>query len=150
MKRFYHPLTLFPVLLAFGIIISAAPSLSSAQPLDEAGAPAPLPQEQVVLPASPEPWAASGHPVGDTIARGIDFLLTPVYGAGACAWFSVFEPPDPRSITELTMINCPPDLQTLIAPEPPAPSPQPAPSQPSAPQPPALDEVPAPSQQTPQ
>jgi len=144
MKRLYQSFFVPSLLLTFLFILSGPPSQSFAQPLDDEYASAPLPQDQIVLPAAPEPWAASGHPLGDTIARGIDFLLRPAYSLAACGWFSAFGLPEPRSITELTMTGCPPEPSAPVVPgalpplQPPALQQQPAPAQPSAPLQPAV------------
>ena len=63
---------------------------------------APIP----VLPEQPEAWVVTGHPVGDSIGRALDFAFGPVYEGGSWAWFSVFVPPEPYHITQLKMTGC--------------------------------------------
>jgi hypothetical protein len=109
-------------LASLAIIAAIATPPSFAQPPEEEIVPSLLMQE--------EPWVVSGHPVGDTLGRGIDFLLRPIYTAGSSAWFFVFTPREIEPITELEMRGCPPILQTPpeVAPAPePAPAPAPAP-----------------------
>jgi hypothetical protein len=126
MMRFLRLSLLSLASLAIITAIAASPSFGQA------------PEERVVpsLPMQEEPWVVSGHPVGDTLGRGIDFLLRPIYTAGSSAWFFVFTPPEIEPITELEMRGCPPILQTPPeagpAPEP-APAPAPEPGAPPAP-----------------
>jgi hypothetical protein len=90
----------FSLLLLFVILagsLSVVTRPCQAQPSDETQ----------VAPRESEPWAASSHPVGDTIGRGIDFLLRPVYTGVSEAYFFVFRPPQPKHLTELRMGGCP-------------------------------------------
>ncbi|RJP17070.1 MAG: hypothetical protein C4520_17870 [Candidatus Abyssobacteria bacterium SURF_5] len=74
-----------------------------------------------------EPWAVSGHPIGDTIGRGLDFLLKPAYVAGSSLYFLVLPPPEPEHITGLEMHGCPPVPPSAEPVEPPAEPAQPSP-----------------------
>ncbi|MBI5116341.1 hypothetical protein HZA56_07685 [Candidatus Poribacteria bacterium] len=57
-----------------------------------------------------ERCAPSGHVVGDTIARGINFAFNPVYQCLSNAAFKVCKPPASRLITTIT-IQEPPEQQ---------------------------------------
>ncbi len=46
-------------------------------------------------------WAPSGHPVQDTIGRGLDFVLRPAYIGASQAFFFVYKPPVKHHITTI-------------------------------------------------
>ena len=82
---------------------------------------------------SKEPWVApTGHPVQDTIGRGLDFVLRPVYIGGSQAFFFVYKPPVMRHITTIRREEAPAPEQQPQAQE--APEQTPQEMQPQAPQ----------------
>lgn len=60
-------------------------------------------------PAPNEGATRTGHPVGDTVATGIQFVLKPIHLGLSRAYFWVLKPPAPRRITSIKMQNPPPE-----------------------------------------
>jgi hypothetical protein len=122
MKRLLGFQSLFLPVIFIGII-SFSVSTAFAQMSEEQYSPSYYPDAPIpVLPEQPEAWMVSGHPVGDSIGRGLDFVLRPVYNAGSWVWLSVFEPSGPYHITQLKMTGCPEEPEPVSKPETAAPA----------------------------
>lgn len=74
------------ILVAITVAVSAQPCL--------AGSPQLNPKEQ---------GTPTGHIVGDTIARGIEFVLKPLHVGLSNAYFRVSKPPKLRHVTAIKM-----------------------------------------------
>ena len=54
-------------------------------------------------PVYDEPRALTEHPVGDTIARGIEFVLRPMHTSLSNGYFKIVSHPAPRRITTIRL-----------------------------------------------
>jgi len=56
---------------------------------------------------SGDPPADTDHVVGDTVARGIEFVLKPAHAMLSNAWFRVFTPSEPQHRTAVILHEFP-------------------------------------------
>lgn len=63
-------------------------------------------------PAPDEVTTRTDHPVGDTVAAGIQFVLEPVHLGLSRAYFWALKPPAPRRITNVRRQSPPPPEPT--------------------------------------
>lgn len=65
-------------------------------------------------PTNDEPFTPTDHLIGDTLARGIECLLNPVYRGVSGLYFWIAEPPIPEHVTTVRIVEPAPQPQEPV------------------------------------